>query len=73
MKKDELWQIYADRNPAFLADGAKFTAKGLRKFFDQTWDIAHKQGVANGRALADDVKRESGAGSLFDDIFRATL
>ena len=28
-----------------------FTPKGLRQFFERTWDLAHKQGIENGRAL----------------------
>lgn len=51
MTKDELWKIYTDKNPKFLTDGATFTAAGLKKFFDTTFDQAHDQGVINGKAL----------------------
>lgn len=50
MTKDELWAIYTKKNPQFL-EQPTFTAQGLRKFFDTTWDQAHDQGVKNGRAL----------------------
>lgn len=43
MTKDELWQIYAKKNPQFLTTGANFTADGLKKFFDQVWEQATKE------------------------------
>ena len=54
MKKQDLWKIYCDKNPAFLDDAAEitFTGRGLKKLFEQTYDIAHDHGVANGKALA---------------------
>lgn len=52
MTKDTLWEIYTRKNPSFLTDGATFTAAGLKKFFDTTWEQAHSQGVENGKALA---------------------
>ena len=53
MTKDTLWLIYIEKNPKFIQEEAQitFTPKGLRKFFEQTWDLAHKQGVENGKAL----------------------
>ena len=40
MTKDETWRQLTRRNPKFTTDGANFTAKGLRKFFDVVWDCA---------------------------------
>jgi len=44
MTKEILWQTYVDRNPKFLTGPINFTPDGLRKFFDQTFDIAEKSG-----------------------------
>lgn len=45
MTKHDLWQRYLARNPKFLTEGAHFTAEGLKKFFDQTYDVAHAEGM----------------------------
>jgi hypothetical protein len=42
MQKDELWKIYTEKNPDFLTGPVKFTAKGLKKFFDQTFEMGAK-------------------------------
>ena len=42
MTKEQLWNEYVRRNPQFLITGAHFTPKGLRKFFETTWDNAAK-------------------------------
>jgi hypothetical protein len=45
MKKSELWAIYVKRNPSFDGDGnVTMTARGLRKFFETTWDTAYFDG-----------------------------
>lgn len=54
MDKEQLWDIYTRRNPRLLVGPVQFTAAGARKFFDQTWESAHRQGVANGRVLGQD-------------------
>jgi hypothetical protein len=64
--KDALWQIYTARNPAFLTDGASFTAAGLRKFFEQTWEAAHAQGVKNGKAIAATDRCDNGLLDIAD-------
>lgn len=51
MKKDELWKIYIEKNPHWLTNGASLTPQGIKKLFEQTYDIAHHQGVENGKAL----------------------
>ena len=62
MNKDDLWAIYTRRNPRFLTGPVELTPAGLRKFFDQTWEQAHKQGVANGQALTEGSVCETLAG-----------
>ena len=45
MKKSQLWKIYVAKNPAFERDGnVTLSTRGLRKFFDQTWDLAFYEG-----------------------------
>ena len=78
MKKDELWAKYAASNPSFDVDGGNvvMTAKGLRKLFDQTWDIAESRGFENGKAWQKNVddaenkkKADNPYGGIFDGIF----
>jgi hypothetical protein len=53
MKKEEIWDIYIKKNPKFVEEGAviKFTKIGIYQFFERTWDLAHSEGVENGKAL----------------------
>lgn len=45
MKKSQLWKIYCAKNPSFAGDGnITMSARGLRKMFDQTWDLAFHEG-----------------------------
>ena len=45
MKKSSLWAIYCRKYPQFAKDGEiTLTTKGLRKFFDTTWDTAYYDG-----------------------------
>ena len=45
MKKSQLWKIYVAKNPSFAGDGnITMSARGLRKLFDQTWDLAYEEG-----------------------------
>jgi hypothetical protein len=45
MKKSQLWKIYVAKNPAFERDGnVTLSTRGLRKLFDQTWDLAYHEG-----------------------------
>ena len=45
MKKSELWAIYIRRNPSFAEDGnVTLSARGLKKLFDTTWEIAMYDG-----------------------------
>jgi hypothetical protein len=45
MTRSQLWKIYTDRNPSFNGDGnVTMTARGLRKMFETTWDVAYFDG-----------------------------
>jgi hypothetical protein len=45
MTKEKLWKIYVRKNPSFDGAGSvTLSAKGLRKMFDTTWDIAYFDG-----------------------------
>ena len=44
MTKERLWQIYLEKNPSFRGETIRFTAAGLRHFFDKTWDTAYFDG-----------------------------
>ena len=45
MTRSQLWKIYVKRNPSFDGNGnVTMTARGLRKLFDTTWDVAYFDG-----------------------------
>jgi hypothetical protein len=44
MTKDELWSAFVKKNPALLAANVTFSAAGVRKFFDRTFEVALEQG-----------------------------
>jgi hypothetical protein len=45
MTKEELWKVYTNKNPSFNGRGnVTMSAKGLRKLFDTTWDVAMYDG-----------------------------
>ena len=51
MKKSRLWKIYVAKNPSFAGDGnVTMSARGLRKMFDQTWDLAIHEGEEENEA-----------------------
>jgi hypothetical protein len=76
MKKTELWKIYCSKNPKFLEIDAQvtFTQKGLVHFFEQTWEIAHSEGIINGKALAEmqssSTSGTKGSNDLYNDLFK---
>lgn len=75
MTKDALWAKYCERNPVFSNPDAKLSmsGRGLRKLFEQTYDIAHAQGVRNGKALSDMSKPKDAKGSfesMFGSLFK---
>lgn len=67
MTKAELWKIYCDKNPQFADENATITmsAVGLKKLFDQTFEIGEKRG----EELARTTVKPFGKGGLFGDIF----
>lgn len=70
MKRSALWKIFTDNNPSFLGSGTvTMSAAGLRKLFDQTYEIAHTQGFANGKAFAEMRASQQPDTSLFGRIF----
>lgn len=69
MTKAELWKIYVDKNPRWETEGAHLTAAGLKKFFDQTFDVGHDLGVENGRALAAREKKPENSYEKFMEMF----
>lgn len=62
MTKDELWTAFVRKNPALLAANVSFSAAGVRKFFDRTFDIAIEKGepdapTRNGAEIPDFFKQ----------------
>lgn len=54
MTKKQLWAVYTAKNPSFDGDGnVTLSAAGLRKMFDQTWDIAFNSGEPEGSEYED--------------------
>jgi hypothetical protein len=44
MTKDELWTAFVRKNPSLVNSTVTFTAKGLRHFFNRTFEIALDEG-----------------------------
>jgi len=62
MTKDELWTAFVKKNPALLAANVTFSAAGVRKFFDRTFEIALEEGEydfpkKNGADIPDFLKQ----------------
>jgi hypothetical protein len=71
--KAEVWAIYAAKNPSFEGDGdITMSAAGLRKFFDQAFDMGEKLGKEKAKNAQPPPKGPSGfdpfgsGGSPFD-------
>lgn len=71
MNKEALWKIYITKNPHWVTGNVTLTPDGLRKLFEQTFDTAHKQGVENGKAIANRAKssKPKTAGDVVSDLF----
>lgn len=56
MTQEDLWQHYLNNNPHWQEKGARLTAAGLKKLFDQTWEQGRRVGhhQAMGNALANE-------------------
>ena len=59
MTKAELWEVYTRKNPQFLEKGANLTPEGLKKFFNQTYLTAYKEGFKKGGEAENPVSRLS--------------
>jgi hypothetical protein len=76
MSKQELWSKYVERNPSFNGLGTiTMSARGLRKMFNQTWDVAFESGF--NQEFDDDeedeypelIKHSPEAMNIFNTIF----
>ncbi len=77
MTKKELWAKYSEKNPSFDGLGTiTMSARGLRKMFNQTWDVAFESGF--NQEFEDDeeeydypepIKYNASAMNIFDTIF----
>lgn len=73
MTKRELWNKYVERNPSFDGDGnVTLSARGLRKMFDQTWEIAFDSGAMDDEPYVPpkDVEIPESFKNIFGGIFR---
>jgi hypothetical protein len=76
MTKQQLWSKYVDKNPSFDGSGnITMSANGLRKLFNQTWDVAFESGFK--QEFEDDeedeypepIRKNVDAMNIFDTIF----
>lgn len=66
MTKEKLWSIYVKKNPSFEGDGTvTMTCKGLRKFFDTTWDTAYYDGEEEDVGNTEHIFQQDTAGVDF--------
>jgi len=66
MTQQELWEFYTSKNPHWLEDGAKLTPQGLRKLFEQTWEVGYKAG--HSQAVTAALAEQFGEG--LSDLYR---
>ena len=66
MTQQELWEFYTSKNPLWLEDGAKLTPQGLRKLFEQTWEVGYKAGHSQAVTVA--LAEQFGEG--LSDLYR---
>ena len=58
MNRETLWKLYCERNPKFAKEGANFTAKGLRDFFERVYAMGYQEGrEVTARFHMDESKR----------------
>lgn len=69
MTKEELWSIYAQRNPSFNGtEPVTLTPAGLKKLFEQTWDHAYEAGADDAEGI-EPKYGSSPASELYEKIF----
>jgi len=77
MTKQQLWSKYVDKNPSFDGLGTvTMSARGLRKMFNQTWDVAFESGFKQEfendeeeDEYPEPIMRSASAMNIFDTIF----
>jgi len=75
MKREELWKVYIKKNPKFIQEDAQitFTTKGLRQFFERTFDSAFnegaKQSINEESAPNNSIIGDKNFDSIFGEIF----
>lgn len=71
MTKQELWSIYAQRNPSFNGtEPVTLTPAGLKKLFEQTWDRAYEARAEDAESRQmDPGYDENPANELYEKIF----
>lgn len=74
MKREELWLIYIEKNPRFIQEDAHitFTAKGIRQFFERTFDHAFSEGAKQAREEKSTWEKTMGKNDMtnfFDGLF----
>lgn len=65
MTKNELWAAFVRKNPALLAANVSFSAAGIRKFFDRTFEIALESGEFD-----EDQKHPNASSHAMPDFMR---
>ena len=70
MTKNKLWSIYVKKNPSFEGDGnVTMTVKGLRKFFDTTWDTAYYDGEPDVENIEQSFQQDSAGLDVLKSMF----
>ena len=68
MNKKDLWDLYVRKNPNLLSKNVELEASMMYKFFETTYDVAHDEGVRNGKCIAQSERTVS---DIFSNIFKS--
>jgi len=71
MTKGELWTAFVKKNPALLAANVTFSAAGVRRFFDRTFEIAMDEGEYD--TIAGESKRTTNPIDSMPDFLKQFL
>ena len=55
MTRRELWEIYTKKNPHWLTDNVTLTPEGLKKLFNQTFEMGYKAGAESSKTRTDEI------------------
>lgn len=72
MTKEKLWDAYVTKNPSFNREGCvTMTAYGLKKLFEQTWEMAEEKGRSDAMAIKDRTTQKTpmAGADIFGGIF----